>query len=235
MSAFDELILKVKRRDNPAARLMHDAYRRLMALDVPDTMATRVVFGTAYAGFRLWGEASEVAASKCVYAPMLRARSQEAGPNLHVTARPYIRGHAKIRIGQGCTFHSFNLRSGRFLDDPEILFGDGCVVGEGVLFALNRRIEIGRRVGIAERVDIQDSDGHPADPEARMRGETALREEDIAPVTIHDDAWIGRDCHILKGVTIGRGAVVATGSVVVSDVPDGAVALGVPARVVRKA
>ena len=66
----------------------------------------------------------------------------------------------------------------------------------------------------------------------RMRGEP-LAAEDIAPVTIHDYAWVGRDAHVLKGVTIGAGAIVASGSVVATDVPDGAIAMGVPARVIR--
>jgi acetyltransferase-like isoleucine patch superfamily enzyme len=46
--------------------------------------------------------------------------------------------------------------------------------------------------------------------------------------------WIGRGAHILKGVTIGRGAIVAAGSVVASDVPAGAMAMGVPARIVKR-
>jgi acetyltransferase-like isoleucine patch superfamily enzyme len=65
-----------------------------------------------------------------------------------------------------------------------------------------------------------------------MRGEP-LAPNDISPVTIHDYAWIGRDAHVLKGVTIGAGAIVASGSVVATDVPDGAIAMGVPARVIR--
>jgi maltose O-acetyltransferase len=67
-----------------------------------------------------------------------------------------------------------------------------------------------------------------------MRGETELLENEIAPVTIQDYAWIGRGAHVLKGVTIGRGAVVAAGSTVVTDVPDGALAMGVPARVLKR-
>jgi acetyltransferase-like isoleucine patch superfamily enzyme len=88
-------------------------------------------------------------------------------------------------------------------------------------------------VGIAGRVAISDSDGHPADPERRKRGEQ-MSAEDIKPVTIEDGVWIGRDAHILKGVTIGEGAVVASGSVVASDVPAGALAMGVPARIVKR-
>jgi hypothetical protein len=85
---------------------------------------------------------------------------------------------------------------------------------------------------IAGRTDIQDADGHPSESERRERGEQ-MAEEDTKPVIIHDYAWLGRDVHVLKGVTIGRGAVVVSGSVVASDVPDNALAMGVPARVVK--
>ena len=53
------------------------------------------------------------------------------------------------------------------------------------------------------------------------------------PIVIGDDAWIGYDCTILSGVTIGQGAVVAAGSVVTKDVPPYAVVGGTPARVIK--
>jgi galactoside O-acetyltransferase len=51
------------------------------------------------------------------------------------------------------------------------------------------------------------------------------------PVVIEDDVWIGCRSIVLKGVRIGRGAVIAAGSVVTKDIPAGAIAGGVPARV----
>jgi acetyltransferase-like isoleucine patch superfamily enzyme len=233
MKALDQIILKVKRRETPAAQMAYRAYRTLIEFDIPDNEATKMVFGSLYAAHHLLVEAREWSLSKFLYAPMLRARCERAGTGLHVTAPPYIRGHARISIGDGCTFSTFTLNTGRFIDEPEIVFGDDCFIASQVQFTLNKRITIGNHVGIAGRADIQDSDGHPSDPSRRMRGENIV-EADIAPVTIEDYAWIGRDAHILKGVTIGRGAVVAAGSVVVSDVPEGAIAMGVPARILKR-
>lgn len=234
MMAFDQLLLRVKRRESPTMRLAHDAYKRLLALDVPDTDAMRVLFGGLYTAHQVIVDAHEWAMSKLVYSPMLRARCESAGAGLNVTSAPYVRGHARLRIGDGCTFSSLNVRTGRFRDDPELVFGDHCYVAFGVMFQLNQRIRLGNHVLVAGFSSIQDSDGHPSDPERRLRGETELLPEDIAPVEIHDHAWLGRACHVLKGVTIGRGAVVAAGSVVVSDVPDGALAMGVPARILKR-
>ncbi|MDL2121677.1 MAG: acyltransferase [Deltaproteobacteria bacterium] len=52
-------------------------------------------------------------------------------------------------------------------------------------------------------------------------------------ITVGDDAWLGFGVIVLGGVRIGNGAVVGAGSVVTSDVPDGGIAVGVPARVVK--
>jgi acetyltransferase-like isoleucine patch superfamily enzyme len=234
MTAFDKILLKIKRRESATSRLAYDAYKRLLAFDVPDTQAMRMLFGSLFVANHVIVDAREWAASKLLYAPMVRARCDGVGPGLNVSNAPYVRGHARIRIGKNCTFSSLNVRTGRFRDDPELTFGDDCYVGFGVMFQLNQRIRMGNHVLIAGNSSIQDSDGHPSDPEKRMRGETELDESDIAPVEIHDYAWLGRSSHVLKGVTIGRGAVVAAGSVVASDVPDGAIAMGVPARILKR-
>jgi acetyltransferase-like isoleucine patch superfamily enzyme len=55
---------------------------------------------------------------------------------------------------------------------------------------------------------------------------------EVGPVTIEDDVWIGMNCTVLPGVTIGRGAIVAAGAVVRSDVAPFTIVGGVPARVI---
>lgn len=233
MSVLDKLILQAKRRESPAAKLAYDAYKRLMDFDMPDTQATKILFGSAYAAQRLYVDTREWTLSKFLYAPMLRARCERAGRGLNVSAVPYIRGHARITIGDHCYFSEFGVDTGRFTDQPELTFGDHCHIGYHTRFILNQRITLGNHVLIAGGCNLQDSDGHPSDPEARMRGE-GLKASDIAPVTLKDHAWVGRGSHILKGVTVGRGAVVAAGSVVATDVPDGAIAMGSPARILKR-
>lgn len=86
---------------------------------------------------------------------------------------------------------------------------------------------------IAAGTKIQDNDGHPLDPDARRHRERVAL-GDIRPVRIGNNVWIAPRCTILKGVTIGDNAVVATGSVVTKDVPANTLVAGVPARVVRR-
>ena len=85
-------------------------------------------------------------------------------------------------------------------------------------------IEIGEGVCIAENVVIRDSDNH-----------TIIREgyRQTAPIKIGKHVWIGVNCTILKGVTIGGGAVIAAGAGVTKDVPPHALVGGVPAKVIR--
>jgi acetyltransferase-like isoleucine patch superfamily enzyme len=86
------------------------------------------------------------------------------------------------------------------------------------------RISIGYDVAIADRVTIRDSDNHEI---SGSRGMTR-------PIVIGDHVWIGMNATILKGVTVGDGAVIAAGSVVTKDVPPAMLVAGVPARPVRE-
>jgi acetyltransferase-like isoleucine patch superfamily enzyme len=233
LNGFDRWLLRVKRRETPAARMAHDAYLWLRAFNVPDTSLTRPMYRVLGVGYDAWVGAREIVLAKLLWEPMLRARCESVGRRVQLTRAPYVRGHARIFIGDDCAFSSFDVHSGRFRDRPELRIGSDCHVGYDILLAVNERITIGDHVGISQRVVVRDSDGHPSDVRRRMRGES-LAPEDIAPVTIHNYAWIGRDAHVLKGVTVGVGAIVASGSVVATDVPDGAIAMGVPARIIRK-
>jgi acetyltransferase-like isoleucine patch superfamily enzyme len=56
----------------------------------------------------------------------------------------------------------------------------------------------------------------------------------VSPVVIEDDVWIGYNATIMKGVTIGRGAIIQPGSMILKDVPPGAVVSGNPARIEQK-
>jgi acetyltransferase-like isoleucine patch superfamily enzyme len=79
---------------------------------------------------------------------------------------------------------------------------------------------------------IYDTDFRPLDSMDRR----ADRKDQIAsaPVRICDDAWIGANAIVLKGVTVACGVVVAAGAVVTSEVPPFTLAAGIPARVVRR-
>jgi acetyltransferase-like isoleucine patch superfamily enzyme len=84
-------------------------------------------------------------------------------------------------------------------------------------------IQIGYGVALSHHVTIRDSDNH------QLSGQ----KEVSLPIKIGDHVWIGMNSIILKGVSIGDGAVVAAGTVVTHDVPAHALVAGVPAKVIR--
>ena len=92
-----------------------------------------------------------------------------------------------------------------FQDQGGVTLGDGCLVGHNVVFA------------------TLDHDKCPS-----KRGDMTA-----APIVVGKNVWIGAHATILKGVTIGDGAIVAAGAVVTRDVPPNTIAAGVPARVVK--
>lgn len=93
-------------------------------------------------------------------------------------------------------------------------------------------ITIGYGVVISERVVIRDSDNHAIT--STENGELKSDEKPAAaPIVIQDHVWLGMNVVVLKGVTIGEGAIVAAGSVVTKDVPSHCLVAGVPAKVVK--
>jgi len=102
--------------------------------------------------------------------------------------------------------------------------GDGYM-NENASISCAKLVEIGKGTIISDYVSILDWDAH-----------TIIgQEKDMAkPVKIGEHCWIGLKSTILKGVTIGDGAIIAAGAVVTKDVPAKAVAAGVPAKVIRE-
>lgn len=234
MDLIDRWVISVKRREGLAGAALHDAYRWFLRWNVPDTPALRAFYAGLYRAHDAARDAASLAAAKLLYEPMVRGRFERVGAGVHITGLPYLHGHCRISVGDGCFLSTIEVFSGKVHDRPELVIGDGCSIGYLAAFTVNQRVTIGRGVGIAERVYIADSDGHPSDP-ARRRARAPLRADEVRPVTIGDRVWIGRGAQVLKGVTVGSDAVIAAGSVVVADVPEGALAMGVPARVLTRA
>lgn len=117
---------------------------------------------------------------------------------------------------------------------PEFRIGDRTHIGHECSFTIAKSIRIGNDCLFASGVRVMDSSAHPVDPARRLRGERPL-DQDIRPVVIGDNVWIGAGATILPGVEIGDGSVIAAGAVLTRSVPPGSVAAGVPARILRSA
>jgi len=135
----------------------------------------------------------------------------------------------------GCTLQA--------LCGGKIHVGKRTYIGPSTILQSKESINIGNYVIIANNVLIVDNNNHPVEPEMRMKMSLCddfLNDElwtwkysVSKPIVIEDNVWIGRDSRILKGVTIGKGAVIAMGSMVTKDVPRYSVVAGNPAKVVK--
>lgn len=130
----------------------------------------------------------------------------------------------------------------------EIVVGNNTFLGGSHLICRSK-IEIGDNVFIAWGGTIYDHDSHSLDYREREKdieqqlldfsqGKNFITNKnwDVVkskPILIKSNAWIGMNCIILKGVTIGEGAIVGAGSVVTKDVPDWTVVGGNPACVIK--
>jgi acetyltransferase-like isoleucine patch superfamily enzyme len=123
----------------------------------------------------------------------------------------------------------------------EISIGDYCYIGNNSKIWSAKKISIGHRVLIAHNVNIHDHNSHPLDSKLRhedqvhiiskgFQTENDLNEKEII---IHDDVWIGFNSIILKGVTIGKGAIIGAGSLINKDVPEYAVVIGNPFKILK--
>jgi len=151
---------------------------------------------------------------------------------------------ARNPAGCRCTVgSSSNIEGTIVLDRPGAVVSIGSrthIGGRSVIEAATD-ISIGDDVLIAFDVFIIDHDSHSLqfehrahDVEAWIQGRKDWTHVATAPVRIHDKAWIAARSIILKGVSVGEGAIVGTGSVVTRDVPPWSIVAGNPARVIRE-
>jgi acetyltransferase-like isoleucine patch superfamily enzyme len=137
----------------------------------------------------------------------------------------------RISIGAGAWLHR-----GVTLWTHDYGPGHGCIrIGQRVTLLTNVQINsyasitIGDDAAFGDGCYLQDND-HGTEPGTPVMQQAQICE----PITIGADVWFGARCIVLKGVQVGAGTVVGAGSVVVKSLPAGVVAVGSPARAVKR-
>lgn len=156
----------------------------------------------------------------------MRHRRLSWGPRCDVRAgaRFRVARGARVHFGEGCVVdRGFDLECRGVVE-----VGDRTVFGHHCTLAADQSIVIGRGCLLAEMVSVRDHDHAFADSDRAVldQGRTT------APVRIGDNVWLGAKVTVTKGVTIGSDVVVGAHAVVTADLPDGCVAVGIPARVI---
>lgn len=129
-----------------------------------------------------------------------------------------------------------------FSHGGDISIGEWCYIGEGARIWSSASVHIGTRVLISHNVNIFDSLTHPLNPRQRHAQFRTIiqtghpRSIDLGerPVTVDNDVWIGANACILRGVSIGEGAIVGAGAVVTRDILPFTIVGGNPARMIRE-
>lgn len=148
-----------------------------------------------------------------------------AGCDIRSGFRLLLGGGGSVEFGNGCVVdRSMTVECRGLLSvGAHTIFGHHCTIG------VEELVEIGPDCLIAEMVSIRDHDHRFDRLDVLVRDQGSVS----APVRIGRNVWLGSKVTVLKGVRIGENAIVGANAVVSRDVPPNAVALGIPARVVR--
>jgi acetyltransferase-like isoleucine patch superfamily enzyme len=165
--------------------------------------------------------------------------------NLNLSVRNPLIDKKYIEVGENCLINAnfvFEIKEGK------ITIGDRTFIGGGTFICIDE-IDIGSDVMFSWGCTVSDNNSHSHIWSERKNDvllwKKGIDEKKIgaykdwtnvkkSKITIKDKAWIGFNSIILKGVTIGEGAIVGAGSVVTKDVPAWTIVAGNPAKIIRE-
>jgi acetyltransferase-like isoleucine patch superfamily enzyme len=217
--------------DAAAAQAVRRLYRGFVNFSVP---APKAVVTPVLMGYRAARYAYSFGMRVFVCQPFFTAYCKKVGKNLRTGERiHWVQGQGDIIIGDdvwldGVCDITF---AARFAERPTLEIGDKTTIGHETTFAIGKRITIGKNCNISGATAFFDSNGHPSDPVAR-RNHLPPDADQVRPITVGDDVWIGKGCIIFPGVRIGDCAIISAGSVVRRHVPAYGVVAGNPAQLI---
>ncbi len=223
----------VKARETPLAQLIYKAGYAVRTASVPVIPGLHLAM---YYAHRNVVHVLSRAYHILYITPLFKARLDAPAPRLFIYGgMPLILGPLKLTFGSDCRVAGKTLMSGRSVSatPPKLIVGDNCSISWGVNIAVADLVKIGNNVRIAADCRLTGYPGHPLNAKRRAAGE-ADDDNQTGPIILEDDVWLGARCIVSAGVTIGRGTVVANGSVVTKDLPPNVLAAGIPAVVKRQ-
>lgn len=148
-----------------------------------------------------------------------------------IRGRKFIDFGTDLTTGVGCRFEAYPK-----INEKCLVFGNKVQVNDYVHISAMERVEIGNNVLMASHIYISDnSHGFYKGEQQSMPEQSPIkRSYYIAPVIIEDNVWIGEGVVIMPGVIIGKGTVIGANSTVTKSIPSASIAVGHPARVIKK-
>lgn len=153
-------------------------------------------------------------------------RADELGRLVFARGCPVVHNSGYMSIGNGSRIWS-DISATQLLTGPDgrLVIGKGCYIN-GAMLSASESVSLGDNCYLGPMAMVADCDFPSRLDRASFRKSAA--------VVIGEGAWLATRCMVLKGVTIGQGAVIAVGTVVTGDVPPYCVVAGVPARIVKR-
>lgn len=156
----------------------------------------------------------------------LFAHGVKFGRNVIVERFANLDGHGAIELGD-------NVWLGRasyvhVWPGAKLTIDRDTYLGRGTIILVHRSVRIGHHCMIAPYSHITDVN-HGMAPDRLMRDQPL----ESYPIDIGNDVWLGAGCSVLPGVHIGQGSVIGARAVVTKDIPEYAIAVGLPARVIK--
>ena len=227
MGFFEETSAKIRRRETPFYDRVYRIAKRIRQFEVP---VVPLLHSLLWHERKVRGSIFPGLLRTFYYTPVFKTRCSKVGKSLNLLGGiPSVNGHLTLVIGDNVTIHGSSLFSAaKVFDHPTLTIGNNSHLGFGVGITIGCDVVIGNDVLIGNGVNLVTYDAHSSKPELRH---LPAPKETSKSIVIKDNVWIGARSTILKGVTIGEGSVVATGSVVTSKVPPNSLVIGNPARV----
>lgn len=164
------------------------------------------------------------------YAHYLRAGIDliiEDGAEINCLSKEGIVLGNRVTVGKNAIIRPSNIYGGAIGEG--LLVGDNSNIGPGAYIGCSGLVTIGKNVMMSPGVSIYAENHNFSDTHIPMKDQGVT----VSFVTIEDDCWIASNSIILAGVTIGKGSVVAAGSVVTKNVPPYSVVAGAPATIIK--
>lgn len=151
-------------------------------------------------------------------------------PHTTIMNERFIRIGSGTLIGPGIALSAGMVPGQECASDPVVTIGDRCLIGRGTGIVGHLCIEIGDDVWTGHHVYITDQNHAYDDPDLPISRQV----QPERPVRIGAGSWLGHGAVVLPGAQIGRNVVIGANSVVTGTIPDHSVAVGAPARVIRR-
>ncbi|MFA5156301.1 MAG: acyltransferase [Candidatus Omnitrophota bacterium] len=226
---MNNLILKIRRKENRFYEFLGSVYKNFSFPCI--TPLHKTFWWERKIRLELWRWFLKV----FYYTPLFKSICFRVGGNLNlIDGLPFVNENIKIIVGDDVTIHGdAGFQGYKVNKNPVLEIDDSTFIGPQVRIGVGKEIKIGKYCLIAARVYISDHDGHPLGWQDR-RERLPVTGEEIKPIMIEDDVWIGEGAFICKGVKIGRGAVIAARSVITKDVEPFTIVGGNPAIIIKK-